>query len=501
MMQTLRMSYKVTLMALLWSIQVKSQNHIDGTYDQKYRTFIPHVNLLNNGFNPKYRVDDLVHGYGAIENNDAKLKGVIDSTGKVCIPLVYESLESCNQRGYFIFHREGKTGLVTVTGIEMCVIKSEGRRDDKNKVIASKVIHIFYLYMYGKVGVFDAWRNRIVVPAIYDQSNFLNHRLEVSRRKHATIYLNDSIGIVKKADSLFVHGLDEVQRSAPYQDIVLLSNGLFFLKSFDGFVGVCSDYMKPVNTLDFRVLDTYNDYVLGRKSTGYGITTADGKIAIPFEYEDIYFANKNSVWLKRGGLWALASYQHQLFSKFEFEDIDQTNDWFIHQLLEVTRLDTTGGNLLIERDYPGINDAPTDLKILIYQVEQLRTTKRTYNTVLDFLGGTNRAAAKRADGWHFVYPPLGTIEPEAWEAVHYVPNCIDPYGMMAYQLKGKWGVEKDEIRYERVIYDSMDLTINCTCECIVKKGYIYSNSTNYSGSTVKPCNWEKQMKWEEYTVR
>jgi hypothetical protein len=62
MMQTLRISYMLALMALLWSIQLKSQNHIDGTYDQKYRTFIPHVNLLNNGFNPKYRVDDLVHG-------------------------------------------------------------------------------------------------------------------------------------------------------------------------------------------------------------------------------------------------------------------------------------------------------------------------------------------------------------------------------------------------------------------------------------------------------
>jgi hypothetical protein len=119
---------------------------------------------------------------------------------------------------------------------------------------------------------------------------------------------------------------------------------------------------------------------------------------------------------------------------------------------------------------------------------------------LDYFGGANRSAALKSDGWHFTYPPLLQIEPEAWEEVRYVPNCVDPYGMMAYRNKGKWGVDKEDVRYEGVLYDSMELTMNCTCECIVKNGYVYSNSTDYTGTRKDNCYWDKQMKLEMYVV-
>lgn len=502
MMRAIRHRSVLTLLWAFCGLGMLAQSRIDGTYDPKYKAFIPHVNLLNNGMDPRYRVDKLVHGYGAIEDKNAKLIGVIDSTGQVCVPIAYVSLESCSaQPGYFVFHREGKTGLVNRMGVEMCTIASGGKGDDRNRLVQSKLSDLFFVFVNDKVGLFNARRNTVVVPAIYDRTNFLNDRMELVRRKHAWISLVDSIAIVKKGDTLFIHDLDQPRRSQPYRDIVVLNNGQFFLQSFNGFAAVSADYINPVNTLDFRVLDTYNDCVLGRKSTGYGVTTADGKEVIPFVYEDIYFVSKNALWLKKDGLWALAGYQHNLFTPFVFDSIETTNDWFVHQLLEVTHLDTTGGNLLIERDYPGINDAPTDLKTLIYQVERLATTKRTYNTVLEGLGGTNRAAAHRADGWHFLYPPLGTVEPEAWEEVRYVPNWIDPYGLMAYRLKGKWGVEAKEIDYDAVLYDALELAINCTNECIIKKGYIYSYVGNPRYSTTEKCVWEKQIKLEEYVVR
>jgi len=169
-------------------------------------------------------------------------------------------------------------------------------------------------------------------------------------------------------------------------------------------------------------------------------------------------------------------------------------------LLEVTRLDTTGGNLYIKRDYAGINDKPTDLKIMVYMTMQLAGSKRLFNTLLE-QRGANRSVAKKADGWHFLYPPLGTIEPAAWEDVRYVPNWIDPYGLQAYKRNGEWGFEQDEIRYEHILYDSMDLTLNCTCECFVRNDYVFSNTTNYDGNMNRPCIWEKRMKYEEYTVR
>ena len=227
-----------------------AQSRIDGTYDPKYKAFIPHVNLLNNGMDPRYRVDKLVHGYGAIEDKNAKLIGVIDSTGKVCVPLEYVSLESCSsQPGYFIFHREGKTGLVNMSGVEMCTIASGGKRDDRNRLVQSKLSDLFFVFVNDKVGLFDARRNKVIVPAIYDRTNFLNDRMELARRKHAWIFMNDSIAIVKRADTLFIHDLENLQRSAPYRDIVLLSNGQFFLQSFNGFAAVSADYMNPVNTL------------------------------------------------------------------------------------------------------------------------------------------------------------------------------------------------------------------------------------------------------------
>jgi hypothetical protein len=231
------------------------------------------------------------------------------------------------------------------------------------------------------------------------------------------------------------------------------------------------------------------------------VSTASGEELIPFIYEDILFLNDDALWLKREGKWALSDYRHQVKTAFEFLDIEQSNTWFIQQLLEVTRLDTTGGNLFVEREYAGINSCPTELKKLIYQTELLFGSKRLYNTLLDASRCTNRSAARRADGWHFIYPPLFEIESEAWDAVRYVPNNVDPGGMMGYCLKGKWGVDTKDVRYAGILYDSMELSFNCDNGCIIKHEYIYSYSINYSINNKGSCYWNKEMPLKDYRVR
>ena len=72
---------------------------------------------------------------------------------------------------------------------------------------------------------------------------------------------------------------------------------------------------------------------------------------------------------------------------------------------------------------------------------------------------------------------------------------------MAYRSRGKWGVDVKDISYEAVLYDAMELAINCTSECIIKKGYIYSYVSNPNYSATEKCVWEKQIKLEEYVVR
>jgi hypothetical protein len=488
---------------LLWTgaPRLWAQHVIEGTYDAKYKQFIPHVNLLNHGLDPTYEVGTMVHGYGVIEDR-SKRSGVIDSTGAVVVPLVYDRLDECrNQPGAFIFLRGNTIGIIARHSNEQCTLSAQGNGGIRNVIYQTKFPGFFYFEKNGKMGLFDASRSKILIPAEYDKANHLNETIEKSRRQHAWIYLNDSIAMARKQDSLFVFNLENGERSKPYRDVVMLSTGSFFLKSFNDFVAVSGSYMDPVNALPYRVLDTYNDYVLGRNAVGYGITDAKGEVVIPFIYEDLFFLNKDALWLKQNGLWALANYQHQLLSPFEFMDIDQCNQWFVHQLLEVTKLDTTGGNLYVEREYAGINDSPTDLKILIYLAQSLEGSKRIYNTLLDYKRCTNRSAARKADGWHFIYPPLGEVEPEAWSDVRYVPNCVDPYGLMSYCKDGKWGLEKDDVRYQYVMYDSMALTINCHNGCLVKNGYIYSYTTNYSINNKGNCYWEKIKKWEEYGVR
>ena len=491
----------VIFLYLMYAGNLCAQYKIEGTYDAKYQRFIPHVNLLNHGFDPMYEVSTMVHGYGVIKDKSKRL-GVIDSTGTLVVPIVYDRLDECRfQPGAFIFLRGNTIGIISRNGYEQCTISAHGNGGDQNEIHQTKYLGFFYFEQNGKIGLFNVRKSKAIIPAEYDMANYLNEVLEKTRRQHAKMYLNDTIAIARKQDSVFVFNLENGQRSKPYRDVVLLSTGQFFLQSFTDYVAVSSDYMDPVNTQPFRVLDTYNDFLLGRSAVGYGVTDAKGEVRIPFIYEDIYFLNKDALWLKQNGMWVLSDYNHTLLTPFEFMDIEQSNQWFIHQLMEVTKLDTTAGNLYVRREYAGINDSPTDLKELVYLVEALLPTKRIYNTVLDYKRCTNRSAARKADGWHFIYPPLGQVEPEAWTEVRYVPNCVDPYGLMSYCKNGKWGLEMDDVRHQYVMYDSKEMTINCHNGCLVKNGYIYSYATNYSANNRGNCLWEKKMKWEEYIVK
>jgi hypothetical protein len=483
----------VLLIVFLKWCELGAQVYIDGTYDRQYRSFIPHVNLLNHGMNAMYEVDLMVHGYGVIKNRE-HLCGVIDSTGRLVIPMEYQKLTACrSQKAHFIFYRDQKMGIIGYNGFEQCVMRQKNENDLANQIVESRQEGLFYLLINGKRGLFDMSRSKVIIPAEYDDANFLNEGFEKARRQHAWMYMNDTLAMVRQKDSVFVYDLRSGVRSKAYQDVVLLNNGHLFLKGFDGFAAVSGDFLNPVNALPFRVCDTYNDCIIGKGIRGFGVTTANGDELVPFIYEDILFLNKNALWLKHDGKWAVSDYRHQVKTAFEFLDIEQSNTWFIQQLLEVTRLDTTGGNLFVEREYAGINHCPTEIKKLIYQTELLFGSKRLYNTLLDAKGCTNRSAAKRSDGWHFMYPPLNKVEPEAWEAVRYVPNNVDPSGMMGYCLNGKWGVDTKDVRYAGILYDSLELSFNCDNGCIIKHEYIYSYSINYSINNKGSCYWNKEV--------
>ncbi|MFM7618374.1 MAG: WG repeat-containing protein, partial [Bacteroidota bacterium] len=79
----MKFSLSCLLLLLLFCNTAHSQSQIEGTYDSKKRVFSPSNNV--------YRVYDFRDGLAKFRTNDKY--GVIDTTGKVIVPMKYEEIE------------------------------------------------------------------------------------------------------------------------------------------------------------------------------------------------------------------------------------------------------------------------------------------------------------------------------------------------------------------------------------------------------------------------
>jgi len=396
----------------------------------------------------------------------------------------------------FIFNNPEEMGVVNNLGAEVLKIAKTGKKDEIKPTLNKDCV---FAVQGNKIGLINIRKAKVVIPVEYDLTNWYEEKYERSRKLVYHIELNDFSAIAKKDHLFYLFNLTTGQRSGPYVDVMRTGPKNFFVKSADGQTKIIDLDFQTVKKIPGSIIDAYEEYVISQRNDKYGVYHVDGSEVFPCIYDDLYFINDDAAWVKKNDAWAMFSFDGEKQTPFEYLEIEKINDLFLENLLSVTHLDTTAGNLKIQREYAGINDCPNDLKSLIYGIQQLKGSKRLFNTYLDKTSSANRSFVKSHDGYHMIYPPLNEVEPEAWDMVYYVPDCIDPSGMIAYKKGNKYGLEKAEVKYEGILYDSLELTINCSNGCVISRGIIMSYAVDYSGN--KGCYFKKTIPVGDYKVQ
>lgn len=480
----------------LFTLNVFSQTKIDGVYDPQRKQYIANANLLSHGGRNPFDIDEVKNGQAVIENTQTNLVGVIDSTGLIIVPMIYHKLEKLDRApGLFIFYTEAEMGIVNDFAIETVKITIT---DQQSRIRSSINKDCVFAEQNGKIGLINIRKSKVIIPIEYDFNTWYEEPYEKGRRKGYHIELNDYSAIAKKNHQFYVFNLTTGQRSGPYADVMRTGPKNFFVKDAEGKSKIIDLDFQTVKKIPGTIIDGHDEYVISQQEK-FGVYQTDGTEIIPPLYDDIYLINEDAAWVKKDGKWAMFSFEKEKQTPFEYVDVEKINDLFLENLLWVTKMDTTEGNLLVEREYSGINHKPNELKQLIYGVQQLKGSKRLFNCYLDGAGGANWSFAKRSDGYHFTYPPLLDVEPEAWDMVYYVPSCIDPSGMHGYKKGDKYGIKPEAVKYEGILYDALELTINCECGCVISRGMIMSYATDYSGN--KGCIFKKTIPYVQYQLK
>lgn len=474
-----------------------AQTKIEGVYDPQYKRYIANANLTSHARTNPYDIDDVNHGFAIIKNTQTNTFGVIDSTGAIRVPLIYNLIEEIERApGFFIFYSSSEMGILNNIGNEILKVAIT---DNKARIRSSSHKDFVFVEQNNKIGLINLRKSRIIIPVECDFNAWYEEKYERSRRLGYHIELNEYSAIAKKNHLFYVFNLTTGQSSGPYVDVMRTGPKHFFVKDASGKCKIIDLDFQTDKKIPGTIIDAHDEYVISQQKDKFGLYTTNGSEVIAPLYDDLYLINDDAAWVKKDGFWAMFYLEKELQTPFEFLDIEKTNELFLENLLWVTQLDTTNDNLHTFREYSGINECPNHLKSLIFAVQQLKGSKRLFNTYLDRNGSANYSFAKKADGYHVTYPPLLKVEPEAWDMVYYVPDCIDPNGMIGYKKGNKYGLDKQAVKYEGLLYDALELRMNCNNGCLISRGMIMSYTVDYTGN--KGCYFSKAIPFSQYKLR
>ena len=534
------MSIRTYLLVLLFifNLNSKAQQSLEGYYDPEHKQFYAKVNLLNR-FDEPYEISTFKDGFaeikmlytsadrkaeiensknGVLEIKERKKRiGLIDTTGQVVVPMRYQRIDRLhgNYNKYYLFLVEDSIGIVNSNGHELIklkkwmVDKSHGKNQQceeeyKYGVNINSTIHrdLVSVKIGNKIGLYSLLKEKYILPVEYDCAPHPN--LECFRyvNGHREIFINGDAAICNKGGNKVGFNLITGELSEEYADIKRLESGIFYLKTLDGNKILTQDFMHPENNLPYKIIETYNERIIVQVDSLFGLMDSYSRMVIPAVYQDIYFEDHEHVWLKKEDRWALSDYQNNLNTGFDFFDIDQLNDIYFQSFTKFTRVDTSAMENFRFDETLGMSDKRNEVKELACAVKALRGSRKLYTTYNADRGGTQWTFARMSDGYHVIYTPLNQIEKEAWAMVYYVPDWVSGTSWsFGYQLGNKFGFEKNEIRYEGIVYDSKELCITSSRSCFVRGKNLFCDCTNYKITINASSTWDKMMPHEEYIIR
>lgn len=490
-----------------------SQEKIEGFYDSKAKKFHPKVNLIEDS-DLAYQCEPFKEGYAIVHKSQnggsRRPVGVIDTSGKVTVPFIYDDLEWTlfGRSRYFLFYTVDSIGVVTVSGKELLKYKRNWSRDlsrcGKRCYDQQGETGTFLTYkrnadqefaavkINSKIGLYSLTQNRFVMPVEYDCEMRESWPCDLCRAGYDDILVTDRYALCKKNGMKIAYDLATGEKSDAYKDITVLKNKEVYLRTKEGKRMLVNDVIHPKSVVDDEVLECFNGHVLVKRNGKVGLMDLDKTLKIPLKYDDIWFFDKRYVWVNSNSLWALADYKGKLMTDFVFLDIQNLNADYFTDFLYCTKLDTSGGAMYM-KSYSTNADKKNLIKMLARNNLERIDKRIIFSAWYSDSDRDTYSYARKADGFHRLYCDEKTVEiaEESWDAIYYIPADGPFWG---YKKGDKYGLTTTDVNYEAILFDA-DSSVKESGKK-VRKGYVYIHKIH------TPDNkWEKEGEYKDYILK
>lgn len=478
----------------------QAQVKLDGIYDNKTKVFKTNSEIFNRNDSLLYSCSTFNHNLSIVKcrTNTFPSKetfGVIDTTGKIVIPFSYSKLEAIVNNKKVLFDYASKTSRG--------ILNSKGKIIYETKQVQEEFWKVSETYLNinngTKVGLFSISEEQLVLPVEFDEKS----EYELIRENNVPpgIYIfNSNYAITRKSNSFQIHQLKTNEKSEFYMNIYIIDTSILVIKKADYNFFITKDIFKPNAHISKQIIDFHNKHFIFQENNKFGLLDLNEKIMIEAIYDDIYFADKKTLVLKKDEKWAFAKYDGTLLTGFEFNRIDKSNKYFLESLFHVAKLDTNKLNIFADYKAKMFNDNTPDILRIIQSVMNLSKRKMLYSALFENYKSRNYLIVESNSGRQLLQLLAGfNLDEKLWDDIYYIPNFTGVSEYIGYRKGKKYGYEANDISYENIYYD-IDHKYNCTAGEMLRvvNGNLFSLSWNYNIRVKSNSKWTFRCKEEDY---
>lgn len=505
---------------------VRHLKQIDGIYDSNARTFYGqfidtgNIKIIHRFESRKFKDDvGIVEYYYTNAASGFKSEitvGLIDTSGKILIPCIYEELYLTGNKDFYVFYTPDTTGIFRVRKGAIFQLPRK-TQTYYNGIIANDTNNKFCVVRINNSdGVFSFFKERLVVPAEY---------LKIS--------LLGSAAICQDTNNFVVYDCTKEVKSQTLKEVFPLNKGAYyFLRFVSGRALVCTDPISPDSSIYQKInrdeaIEFYNNHVISKSNGMCGLLDEYGNVTVPFIYDDIYFFDENLLMVKDSGFWAIADYHNKVLTGFQFINVDKQNLVNLRNFIQFSGIDTSANVIS--------NIGDSNLGYGKSNAELLACIKKELNAIKSELYAHKlsrydkyvfpRYVLQSEGGFQIVTVGLQDeiiIDSLTWDNVYMIPSVYDYPFEIGVQKGNKYGYYDSNkkinsyLRYDGVyfyyeLFFYEGILFSGTHNerspfTIVKRGHVYSRSsyskTNWLQRITTPPNWptkyQGRPKWKKY---
>ncbi len=312
-----------------------------------------------------YKNMELLENGTFVVTNQKDSSGVINSSGEICIPLLYKTIEYLSDDLYAVSKLEQSTSMPMLSGggffvvdrshkvivpprdrqslyqnyYKIYPVNSEGigKCFEVTKVIdldSGRILNRFHMYKYeGITYFFD--KKGILSEKGYSnkESEILIFAMDKDYMANEKVFIRDwvdkSFFYTSKYKPVLKWKTDrfDIVEFNEYNDVYLLSLGKFIVSKLDasgsikyGMVNIDKKVLIP---FEYEKISTgVSNILLAKKGGKWGLVTYDNEPVLPFEYEKIIGGVHNRLLLRKGEKWGLVSYDNKPILPFEYDSLE-----------------------------------------------------------------------------------------------------------------------------------------------------------------------------------